>query len=275
MTSNFKLEKNAEQIIQTRGIKAPEDINLGAIARTLGVTVKERPLIGSEARIIGNNDKAIVTINSNSTLERKRFSLGHEIGHWQLHRGMDFACLHEDIGNPSNKTTQKEREADWFSANLLMPWFLFKPIAQSFAHVDFMAMSELSHRFQTSFVATAIRFVECNVIPSIIVCHNKEKRLWFKRSKDVPDRWFPQDAVDPDSYAFDILYGMAEKNTRQQKVSATSWFDRAEASGYEVLEQSSPYIDGQVITLLEFFEENMLEEYEASFKVKGIDDLRW
>ncbi len=179
MTSNSKLEKNAEQIVQIRGIKAPENIDLEAIALTLGAKVKERPLTGSEARIIGNNDKAIITLNSKSNLERKRFSLGHEIGHWQRHRGMDFACLHEDIGNPSGKTKQKEREADRFSANLLMPWFLFKPIAQSYAHVDFKAISELSSRFQTSFIATAIRFVESNVIPTIIVCHDQRKRQWF------------------------------------------------------------------------------------------------
>ena len=273
MTNDSKLEKNAEQIVQSRGITAPEDIDLEAIALTLGAKVRERPLTGSEARVIGNNDMAIITINSQSNFERKRFSLGHEIGHWQLHRGMVFACLHEDIGNPSGKTKQKEREADRFSANLLMPWFLFKPIAQSFAHADFKAISELSRRFQTSFIATAIRLVESNVFPTIIVCHDQEKRLWFKGSTDIPDRWFPQDAVDPDSYAFDILYGRAEKNTRQQKVRAASWFDRVEASDYEVLEQSAPYIDRKVITLLEFFEENMLEEYEASFK--GIDDLRW
>lgn len=273
MTNNSKLEKNAEQIVQIRGIKAPEDIDLEAIARTLGAKVKERPLVGCEARIIGNNDEAIITINSRSNFERKRFSLGHEIGHWQLHRGMDFACLHQDIGNPSGKTKQKERDADRFAANLLMPWFLFKPIAQSLAHADFKAISELSRRFHTSFVATAIRFVESNVMPTMIVCHDQQKRQWFNRSKDIPERWFPKDTVDPDSFAFDILYGGAERNSRQQKVSAASWFDRAEATDYEILEQSAPYIDGQVITLLEFFEENMLEEYEAAFK--GKDQLRW
>ena len=131
-----------------------------------------------------------------------------------------------------------------------------------------MAMPELSHRFQTSFVATAIRFVECNVIQSIIVCYNKEKRLWFKRSKDVPDRWFPQDAVDPDSYTFDILYGMAEKNTRQQKVSATSWFDRAGASGYEVLEQSSPYIDGKPLLCWIFLKKTCLKNMRHHLKLK-------
>jgi Zn-dependent peptidase ImmA (M78 family) len=272
MTSNSKLEKDAEQIIQTRGIKAPEDIDLEAIALTLGAKVNERSLTGCEARIIGNNDTAIITINSKSNLERKKFSLGHEIGHWQLHRGINFACLHEDIGNPSGKTKQKEREADRFSANLLMPWFLFRPISQTFAHADFKAISELARRFQTSFIATAIRFVESNVIPAMIVCHDKEKRQWFKRSKDIPERWFPQDTVDHDSFAFDILYGGTGRNTRQQKVSARSWFDRTEAADYEIFEQSTPYINGQVITLLEFIEEGMLEDLHQQ---KSQNNYRW
>lgn len=273
MTSNFKIERSAEQIVQTRGIKVPEDIDLEAIALTLGAKIKERPLNGGEARIIGNNNEAIITINSKSNYKRKRFSLGHEIGHWQLHRGKNFSCIHKDIGNPSGKVKRVEREADEFAANLLMPWFLFKPVAQSFSHANFEAISDLSCRFQTSFIATAIRFVESNVIPTMIVCHDQKKRQWFKGSKDIPDRWFPQDTVDHESFAFDILYGKLDKNMRQQKVSASSWFNCREAADYEILEQSTSYIDGKVITLLEFFEEDMLEEYEASSA--GIDDFHW
>ncbi len=81
----------------------------------------------------------------------------------------------------------------------------------------------------------------------------------FKRSKDIPDRWFPQDTVDHDSSVFDILYGKLDKDMRQQRISASSWFDRSEAADYEILEQSTSYIDGKVVTLLEFLEEDMLE----------------
>ncbi len=260
MTSNSRIEKCAEKIIQTRCIATPEDIDLEAIALTLGATVKERPLVGCEARIVGQNNKAIISVNSASSYERKRFSLGHELGHWQLHRGMNFACMQEDIGNPSDKSKRKEREADEFSASLLMPWFLFMPIAKSFAHANFKAISELSSRFKTSFISTAIRFVDSNVIPAIIICHDQTKRQWFKRSNDIPERWFPQDTVNHESSAFDILYGRVGNDTQQQKVSASAWFDRVEAADYEVLEQSMSYGGGKSLTLVEFFEEDMLEE---------------
>ncbi len=46
-------ETSAEQIILQSDIAAPEEINLEAIALTLGAQVKRRPLTGCEARILG------------------------------------------------------------------------------------------------------------------------------------------------------------------------------------------------------------------------------
>ncbi len=178
------IEKNAEQIVKSRGISTPEELDLSAIAYTLGVTVKESPLVGCEARIIGAGERAIVTVNSKSNLERRRFSLGHELGHWQLHRGRSFLCLPQDIGNPQDKAKSLERQADSFSADLLMPWFLFQPVAQSYSHANFKTVSEIAKRFKTSLTATSLRLIDSNSFPALLVCHDQHRRLWFKSSRN-------------------------------------------------------------------------------------------
>ncbi len=255
------LETCAEEIIFQRGIVIPEEINLEAIAITLGAVVKKRPLTGCEARIVGNGSRAIITVNLNSSEERQRFSLGHELGHWQCHRGQNFQCSKDDIENFNNSSKQKERTADEFSANLLMPWFLFKPIAKTFSHADFNTVFQLSERFKTSIKATATRLIESNIFPAILIDHDQNKRRWFRRSTDIPQHWFPQDNLSQDSYAFDIVYGKAESDKKQMKVCANAWFDRRGAEQYELLEHSVSYGAGRSLTLLEVIDAEMLEEY--------------
>lgn len=270
------LETCAEKIISQRGIETPEDINLEAIAMTLGAKVRKRPLNGCEARILGNGNRAIITVNLNSREERQRFSIGHELGHWQCHRGQNFQCSKDDIGSFGNSSKKKEREADTFSADLLMPWFLFKPMARNFAHADFNAVFKLSERFKTSLSATAIRLIESNIFPAILICHDRNKRQWFNRSKDIPQRWFPQDNLSHESSAFDIVYGRAGSDDEPMKVCASAWFNRREAEQYELLEHSISYGQGRSLTLLEFFDVDMLEEYEHTGEPRDfLDALKW
>ncbi|TVM30544.1 ImmA/IrrE family metallo-endopeptidase [Oceanidesulfovibrio marinus] len=267
------IEKSAEDIIRTRCISTPEDINLKAIAKSLNAEVREIRLKGCEARIIGKNNRAIISVNTESSKGRRRFSIGHELGHWQLHRGLSFKCNKEDIGNPIQSSKHREREADRFAADLLMPRFLFDPLARTYKHPTFKCILELAGRFRTSKLAVAIRLVESNIFPMVLVCHNQTQREWFKRSKDIPERWFPQESLDHESTAFPILYARTEQDYRQHKVDASAWFDRYDADQYTILEQSIPYGEGRVLTILELYEDEMLEEYQK--RPKGMDDLSW
>lgn len=258
------IDETAQYIVRSRGISSPDEIDLLAIAWTLGVIVKERPLTGCEARIIGDGNRAIVTVNSDSNLERRRFSLGHELGHWQLHRGKNFQCLQQDIGNPHDKSKRLERDADVFSAGLLMPWFLFSPIAQGYAHANFKTASEIASRFMTSLTATSVRIIDADLFPALLVCHDLNKRQWFRRSRDVPSRWFPRDTLEPGSAAFSLLYGKDSVPSAPTKVDAAVWFDRPEAEEYEVIEHAIKIGEGVVLSFVELFDDGMLEDQAAS-----------
>jgi len=252
----------AEKVLKSLGITEPGEIDLEAIAWTLGVKVKYRPLDGCEARIIGKCDTAIVTVNSRSNLGRQRFSLAHELGHWEFHRGQYMVCRSEDIGNFSNKASTAEKRADNYAANLLMPNYLFRPSMRTFRNLDFDVIRKISDIFGVSITAAAIRCIDTGDFPAILICHNHKGRSWFMRSPLVPDRWFPRNELQPESSAMDILFGQrtSAQISRLSCVSAEAWFDCYDSHKYELLEQTIKVGTSEILSLLVFDDEEMLEE---------------
>lgn len=92
----------------------------------------------------------------------QRFSVGHELGHYFLDGHMDHV-LPQDGFHASHagfvSADPYEREADSFSAGLLMPKFLFRKVigrsGQGLAAIEVAADS-----CRTSLTATAIRYTE-------------------------------------------------------------------------------------------------------------------
>jgi len=257
---------HAEILLKGLGVTDPSEIDLEAIAWTLGVRVRYRPLDGCEARIIGHGDQAIITVNNNSILSRQRFSLAHELGHWNYHRGRLLVCQADEIDCGDNKRSQAERIADTYAADILMPRYIFQPIAQSYAKLTFQTVRTLADLFCTSLTATAIRLVKEDHSPSILICHGLKGRKWFCQSPSVPERWFPQDELDSDSYAFDILFGQKVEETIPRKIGADAWFDRNEAAKYEIREQTVRIRDGEILSLLLIDDERMIDDEATSVR---------
>jgi len=249
----------AEYTLQRLGITDPGEIDLEAIAWEEGARIKYRPLDGCEARIIGNDNNAIITVNSLSHRRRKRFSIAHELGHWKYHRGRLLVCRSDEIGSSGN-CSHFERTADAYAADLLMPRYLFEPISQMYSMLNFQAIREISDKFDASRTATAIRLVENGHSPSVLVCHGSNGRRWFTRSPDVPTRWFPGDQLDPEGFAIDVLFGKKGDDRTPRKIGADAWFDRREAGRYEVHEQSIRTADDEILTLVLLSDTEMLED---------------
>src|ERR1051325_9726388 len=116
-----------KELLDEIGITAPEELDLEAIAQYVSATVTRRPLTGVEARIVGIDDAAIITVNSNSPDSRQRFSIGHELGHWMYDRGkIDLACG-ADKQERFYTGTDKESLANEFATDLLLPSSMFVP----------------------------------------------------------------------------------------------------------------------------------------------------
>lgn len=254
--------RRAEDLLRYLGVSAAKDIEVEALAEILGVTVRYRLLSGCEARILGSENRAIVTVNSKSAPARRRFSVAHELGHWRWHRGKQLMCKPEDVeAGDKNRVgpLSKERVADRYAAELLMPEYLVRPVLGRIGRVDFEHVRAISDAFATSLPASAIRLVELNLVPNLLVCHGASGRRWFVRARDVPERWFPSAELGHESLAFDMIFS-GQVRERPEAVPASAWFDRREAERYEVIEQSCRLASGDVVTLLSITEDEMIDE---------------
>lgn len=235
----------------------PAEIDIEAIAWAVGAQVRYRDLESCEARIIGFNDRAIITVQQEGDWRRRRFSIAHELGHWQLHRGRSSICRANEIGGRSQNAVPAERAADTFGAELLMPAYLFYPLAAKHKRPSFEAIDALAQEFSTSRSATARRFVDLSPWPCMLVCHGPQGRRWFKRGEDIASHWFPQNDLDAESSAMTVLYGDAER-TSPTIIGADAWFDRRGADSYTITEQSIKAFGGEVLTLLTIKDADML-----------------
>ncbi len=248
----------AEDLLKNLGVTAAGDIDVEAIAYYAGAIIKYRPLDGCEGRIVGADDRAVITVNSRSIPTRRRFSAAHELGHWNHHRGRSLVCWSDDIGNPAKGPLDPERVADGYAADLLMPRFLFTPMANQIGKVSFQAVEGLRKEFGTSITATAIRLVEYGPEPAMLICHTANGRKWFCRPRQIPEKWFPRNDLDADGYAMDVLHGKAERS-RRLLIGADAWFDRWDAQKYELYEETCRTIDDEILTLLVFKDDEMLD----------------
>lgn len=248
----------AELHLRRLGITEPREIDLEAIAYDAGALVRYERLDGCEARIIGVGDRAVISVDPSRGHRRKRFSTGHELGHWRHHRGKSFRCRPDDIGGNVLAETHPERVADAYAADLLLPAYLFRPLAQQFRASTLEAVDKLADIFDVSLTATARRLVDWGPDAAILICHTAHGRKWFHRSRDIPTRWFPRDDLDAESVAFETLHGPCGRS-RRALVGADAWFDRRDADRFEVYEQAIQIVAGEVLALVVIKSPEMLD----------------
>ena len=250
----------AERVLKTLGVTDPSEIDLEAIAWHLGARIKICELDGCEARILGYEDRAIIRVDRRRSPRRRRFSCAHELGHWHHHRGQMLFCRSDDIGNSRPGASALERVADAYAADLLLPRYLFQSLARQRAKLNFRMTKELADLFQASQTSVAIRLIEVRHSPAILVCHGTNGMAWFRRSDDVPDRWFPRRDLDPESFAFELLFGNVMEQAHPRVIGADAWFDRYDAGQYEIHEQSIKIDNAMILTYLLIEDDAMLED---------------
>ena len=248
-----------EKLLRDRGVSRPDQIDLVEIAWDLGAKVKLRRLEGCEARIIGEGNRAIISIDKSKPERRRRFSLGHEIGHWMCHRGQCLACTKEDIGRGGAGKNPKERVADRYAADLLMPGFLIREAVRG-RRLDLDLIEHIASAFNVSRLAAVIRLLEMEHEPCVLIRHSISGAPWRLVSSSVDRRWTPRLRVEPGSHAHGILSGGLGDQPCPEMVSAEDWFENDDAHRFEVTEQSFRCLDGEVLTLIVLRDEDMLAE---------------
>lgn len=102
-----------------------EDIVMGE-----GVEVFEVDFDTNNDLISGfiDHGESTIYLNKFESDDRQAFTLAHELGHWLLHHqdleeGSELAVMYRKT-DPSRNNDPKEKEANCFAANLLVPKFL-------------------------------------------------------------------------------------------------------------------------------------------------------
>lgn len=248
----------AERLLRSLGIRSPKDIDLELIACDAGAFIEYRNLHSCEAEILGTENEAIIAVDRSASPERKRFSIAHELGHWHHHRGRKLRCRVEKmIGEGRQKP--EERTANTYAASLLMPSYLLRPIALDYKRLTFKTIVEIADLFQTSLQATAIRLIQSDIWPAILVCHGQGGREWYAHAPSVPRKWYPRETLEPDTFAFDVVFGSSQGNSCPMGLDAFDWFDRGEANYFSIKEETKRIETNKSLSILTLTDADMMD----------------
>lgn len=250
----------AETLLFELGVTDPKDIDVDAIADCVGAEIDYRDLAGCEAQIVGYRDRAVIYVRKDVRRERRRFSAGHELGHWHHHRGQSFVCRSEDIGRPIDEASKNaERIADAYAADLLLPPFLFGPRLDAQQKVSLEGLVSLAGEFSASVTATAIRAMRMTREPVLVVAHSLLGKRWQWPSVAMQGLTI-RDDIDPRSSAFLGLLG-GVRLAPAKKEPASYWFDRRHIERFDLNVQTLKTVEGEVLSLVRVLDPQLIEIY--------------
>lgn len=197
----------AQRLLDDMQITRPEHIDLDAIAARLRARVEVGDLDGATARVIriGPTARIIVT-NRLADVGAIRFSIAHELSHLVLEHelavdGADGAL--ERVCNPlRGDHVGSEREASVHASELLMPEPMVRPMC-TVPQVTLAPAYAIARTFQTSLLASAMRFVELTKKRCALVYSELGRVTWVKPSTTFRT-WIPRGRrLHPTSPAFE------------------------------------------------------------------------
>jgi Zn-dependent peptidase ImmA (M78 family) len=120
---------------------------------------------------------------------RRAFTIGHEFGHYILHRQLieDDEGFNGGIYCDENAVERRngsgiEQEADEFAAALLMPFHDFRRQLPAKERADFDILSRVAKRYGVSLTAAILRWLEYTETRAIMVVSNEGFAHWAKPS---------------------------------------------------------------------------------------------
>jgi Zn-dependent peptidase ImmA (M78 family) len=167
MTQNKSLtiediKKKVEKLLKTTGVKKLP-VNIDKIARSLELEIEYQPYDEPFSGVlIRNGNEATIGVNSKHHEHRQRFTIAHEIGHYLFHQGdlmIDKTISINYRGNETVVDYQKEKEANLFASELLLPTKLLTKELKKF-QIDLNdddQIKDLAQKYNVSQQALMIR----------------------------------------------------------------------------------------------------------------------
>ena len=163
-----QVKKQAETMLKRFSMES-SPVNIERIVKELGIEIGYAPSAKYSGMLIRKSDgKVLMGINNSESTGRMRFTIAHELGHFIL---FPKENVNIDYRNKeySSKKPKKEKIADFFAANLLMP--------ESFVQMDFKQVTsdgiffennliQLADKYKVSVEAMRYRLINLKLIPT-------------------------------------------------------------------------------------------------------------
>lgn len=250
--------RTAADLLMELGITEPEEIEIEAIAQHCDATVTYGRLTGSEARIVGADNTAIITVNPSASRGRQRFSAAHELAHWLRDAGEVALLCDPDSAFDESGGVNRETRANDYAADLLLPRSMFVP-RSSGKPMTLRTVSDLAEDFTMSLSATAIRLVSLGSFPAVVVVSDATRIRWFRRGPNVPES-LRAHVPGRKTFAHDVAKGQVA--SRSGHVHIDEWFTGA-AERHTIHEDSRRLVNDLVLSMLWWTDERPLEEITA------------
>lgn len=132
-------------------------VQIKEIAEKLGLKIVEFDFQNSISGVL-KKDRGIIGVNKKHHNVRKRFTIAHELGHFLLGHeiGKDDSIIDGDFDKP----TDREREANIFASQILMPEEILKDEVKKHQ----INLKKLAEIFEVSEQAMTIRLLDLDLI---------------------------------------------------------------------------------------------------------------
>ena len=243
--------------------------DLTYIAAQIGLRIREVEADGFDGTLVRAYDapKGIIAVNSAIREHtRKRFTIGHEIGHYLIphHRRLECICRPEDIERWHANVASAEREANQFSAELLLPRKLVGP-QLGLKDPSLHRIRQVAREFSTSLTATIYRYLELTDLACCMVWSESCRAKWYVRSENFTLPLPIEELPSQKSWAFK-LFSNQDVPDNLVEVPPDAWLNRWDTSGVRrLLEHSVPLPSySAVLSFLELHAEPHVDFDEGS-----------
>lgn len=133
----------------------------------------------------GKKGWGIVYNDAITSKGRINFTLGHELGHYLLHRLMfpdGLECRSQDMVRWDSAYAQIEHEANVFAAGLLMPLDDFRRQVDARAKPSLDDLGACADRYRVSLIAAALRWLEYTERRAVLVVSRDGYIMWARSS---------------------------------------------------------------------------------------------
>lgn len=159
----WKINQIVDRLLEERSITEPY-VPIERVAKNFGIEIRAGDLDEVSGVLMRNSNVLMIGVNSKQSVQRQRFTVAHELGHYILHEGisshldLDFRVNFRSPES-SQATDVEEIEANYFAASILMPKsFLDMDNAVEALDSD-SKVESLAKRYKVSRHAMSLRLV--------------------------------------------------------------------------------------------------------------------